>query len=115
MKKWLKRYKAWCARRELRSLERWKQIRAKGKRRFVVNTALTYGFTVVGATHFFENLFYGPYSISLARLIYYLLMGIPIGLFGWSSMEAKYQKALREASSGSKTLPPGETKQFPFS
>lgn len=115
MKKWLKRFRAWRARSELRSLERWEQIRAKGKRRFVVNAALTYGFTVVGATHLFENLFYGPYPISLARLIYYLLVGIPIGLIGWSSMEAKYQKALREASSGSKTLPHGETEQFPFS
>jgi len=67
---------------------------------------------MVGASDVFEKLFYGGHYISLSRLIYYLLTGIPIGLIGWSSMETKYQKALAEARvkalSSGKTTPPGE-------
>ena len=61
MKAWLKRIQAWRSRRhqrrEQRSLERWEQIRAEGKSRFVVRTALTSGLTVVGATHAYESFF----------------------------------------------------------
>ena len=91
------RIKAWRSRRQLRSLERWEQIRAEGKARFVFNAALTYGLTMVGLTDVCERIFYSAqHSISLGSLIYYLLGGIPIGLIGWTSMEADYQKALRE-------------------
>ena len=112
MKVWLKRIQAWCSRRQLRSLERWEQIRAGGKRRFVVRTALYYGFAVVGMTDLTENLFYGRHYVSLGHLIYYLLTGIPIALIGWSSMEARYKRALDEARikalPSSKHTPHGE-------
>jgi len=72
---------------------------------------LIYGLAVVGATDVLENLFYGRHYVSLAHLIYYLLMGIPVGLIGWSSMEGKYQKALNEARL--KALP--ESKNSPAS
>lgn len=82
----------------------------EGKARFVFNTALTYGLTVVGLTDVYERIFYSAqHSISLGSVIYYLLVGIPIGLFGWSSMEGKYHKALREArvpASPTGELPP---------
>jgi len=110
----LKKFQAWRSRRQQsskrRELKRWEKIRARGKARFVFNAALTYGLTVVGLTDVYERIFYSAqHSISLGSLIYYLLGGIPIGLIGWTSMEADYQKALRETrvqASPTGELPP---------
>jgi hypothetical protein len=111
----LKKLKAWRSRLQQRSLERWERIRAEGKRRFVFNTSLTYGLTMVGLTdvvdHFFKS---APHWISLFSLIYYLLAGIPLAFIGWSSMETKYHKALHAAcepalSSGDHNSPLGIT------
>ena len=112
MKAWLKKIQPWRLRRQQRSLERWEQIRAEGKKRFVFRTALTYGLTVVGANHFFDHVFgeIQP-SISLVKLIFYVLVGILIGSEAWSNREAKYQKALHEARV--KALP--ESKNSPAS
>jgi len=108
MKAWLKRIQSWRARRKLRTLRWWEQTRAKGKARFVFESALTYGLMVVGAMDVFENLFYGRHYLSLAHLVYYLLTGIPIGLIGWSSNEAQYQKALNETRAKALiSAPPG--------
>jgi|SRR6185503_6149675 len=97
MKAWLKRIQAWRSQRQVRSLERWAQIRAEGKSRFVVRTALTYGLAVVGVLDVLEYLQYGGQYVSLFHLMYYLLTGIPLALIGWSSMESKYYKTLHEA------------------
>jgi len=106
----LTKFQPWRSRRQLRSLERWEQIRAEGKGRFVFNAALTYGLSVVGVTDVLERFFYSnQHSISVGKVIYFLLAGIPIGLIGWSSREHKYQKALHEArvpASPSRELPP---------
>jgi hypothetical protein len=73
----LQRIKAWRSRRQRRSLERWEQIRAAGKKRFIVRTGLTYGLTVVGATDFFNHVFAGGTqpSISLIKLSVFVLFG----------------------------------------
>ena len=64
----------------------------------MVNAALTYGLTVVGLTDVVDRLFLsGQQSISLGNVIYYVLVGIPLALIGWSNMEGKYHKALQEA------------------
>jgi len=94
----LRRIQAWRSRREQRSLERWEEIRAEGKARFVFRTSLTFGLTMVGATDFFDRIFdIDPHTITLGKVVYYVLAGIPIALIGWSNMEAKFQHALHEA------------------
>ena len=107
----LKKFQAWRSRRQLRSLERWEQIRAEGKARFVVRTALTYGLTVVGLIHVSDQVFLdgAQPSISLFKLIVFVLVGVVGGREGWNAREAKYQKALHEArvqASASGALPP---------
>jgi len=115
MKLWLKRIQTWRSRRQLRLLESWEQTRAKGKKRFVFETALSYGVCVVGVTDVFEYLRHGAHYLSLGHLIQHVLTGSLIALVAWSSGEAKYQKALREALSSSKMLPQSGTEQSPFS
>ena len=107
----LQRIKAWRFRRELRSLERWEQLRVEGKTRFVVRSALTYGLVFVGMTHAVEQFFDGPHPISLYKLIFLTLFGVGMGLSAWSDMESKYKRALREgllAPLDRKTLPHGK-------
>ena len=104
------RIKVWRSRRQLRSLQKWEQIRAEGKRWFVFRTAVTYGLTVVGMMDAYDYFFGGEHSsISLLLLIFYLLVGIFIASDAWSNREAKYQNALIEArvkASPSGQLPP---------
>ena len=106
----LKKFQAWRSGRELRSLQRWEQERAKGQARFVFRNALTYSLTIVGATHAYESFFYGAQDpVSLIRLIPQLFVGVVAGTLGWSTMEDKYHAALNEAlaqaSVGSKRPP----------
>lgn len=113
MKAIAKSIQAWRSRRKLRTLQWWEQTRARGKARFVFESALSYGFMVVGGTDAFESLFFhSAHSLSLFRLIFLVLGGIPIGLIGWSSMEAEYRKALDEAHiktlASSTTTPHGQ-------
>src|SRR6185369_3184121 len=66
MKAWLKRIQARRSRREQRWLERWARIRAEGKTRFVLEGALTYGLTIVGAGDAYDWIFHGTHSLSLS-------------------------------------------------
>lgn len=94
----LKQFHAWRSRSEQRSLKRWERIRADGQLRFVINTSLTFGLTITGVTDvadWFSSS--GPDALSLGNLIYYVLMGIPLSLVGWSDREAQYQKTLHKA------------------
>ena len=85
-------------RRKQRSLESWERKRAQGKTRFVVETALTASFTVVGGSHAIDHLFFdGTYSISLVTIAFFALFGLCVAPSTWSKMEAKYEDALREA------------------
>ena len=97
MKKWLKRVQAWRSRRQLRSLERWEQIRAEGKRRFVFRTALTYGLSMFGVVDVSHHFFGGSQSDLCLAAVFWPVAGICMGFYEWSYWEAKYQKALNEA------------------
>ena len=114
----LQKFQAWTFRRqqskELRKLERWKKIRAEGQAHFVFRTALTYSLTMIGASDVVDHVFFGGgrSATFLSGAVFYLVSGIFIGSFGWWSMEAKYKKALIEASlkaSLSGTLPPHDS------
>ena len=53
---------------------------------------------MVGATDVADHVFGdGQYSISLFRIIFYLLVGIVVGFDGWNNMEGKYKSALIDA------------------
>lgn len=110
MKNSLKKLQDWRARRKLRSLQRWEQIRTKGKTRYVVHSTLTFVLTVVGVLDVTDHIFGdGQYSISVPYFIFYLVMGIYSAHDGWNTMEGKYQIALddaRAAASHGSALPP---------
>jgi hypothetical protein len=64
----------------------------------VVESALTYSLTMVGAMNVYEHVFEsGPHSISLFRIIFYLLLGLVCGPSGWDTRERKYKNALINA------------------
>jgi hypothetical protein len=98
MKRILTIIQAWRQRRERRSLERWEQIRAEGKKRFVVRTALTFGVLMVAWTDVVNVLLFAEIkpAISILKLIFSVLLGFFVGSSAWTDREAKYQKALRE-------------------
>jgi hypothetical protein len=99
MKSLLKKSKAEPAERERRALERWEKIRARGKFRFVVGTALTYGLTVAGAIDVLNHLFldWSKASISAERLFVTMFTGFFLAWYLWWHMENDYQRALSEA------------------
>ena len=98
MKRILTIIQGWRHRRKRRSLERWEQIRAEGKKRFVVRTALTYGVLLVAWTDLVNVLLFAGIkpAISIFKLIFFVLFGYFVGSSTWTEREAKYQKALQE-------------------
>ena len=95
MIKSLKRSQASRAEKQLRSLERWEQIRAKGQARFIIQSALTFSLTMVGVTDVWEHVMgHTEHSITLWMFVCYLLAGLFGGFRGWNAMEGKYNKAL---------------------
>lgn len=101
MKGWLPRISVYGD--EPHSIQAWEKIKAKGKTRFVLLCALSFGAIMVGVTHAVMNIFFAPEEFSLVRISVYLLIGIPVGTSVWKRMETNYQKALGEA--GTKALP----------
>lgn len=102
MNRWIKGILVWRSAkrslRERRSLEKWEQIRAEGKKRFVRRTALAYALTMVGMTDVVQRLFERETeSFILFNLFFYVLVGFILAPYAWSNREAKYQKALSEA------------------
>ena len=77
---------------------------------FVFRTAITGSLTLVGAMDAYDYFFEGGHSsISLFKLIFYLVAGIFVASQGWSDNEADYKNALIEArvnASPSGQLPP---------
>jgi hypothetical protein len=104
---------AWRSRRKLRSLKQWEKIRTKGKARYVIQSAVTWGLSMVGLMDVYEHLFgSGQSSISLIWIIGYVGMGF-IGAFsGWDTMEGKYQNALIDARVNA--APSGATHNSPL-
>ena len=110
MRSALTRFQAWRLRRKERALQRslqwWEKERAKGKRQFVVRTALTYGLTIVGLHDVYDNLFKGgtEYPEFWVRTLFWPVVGIFIGSSAWDNWESKYREALK-APPDKKTLP----------
>ena len=103
----LKKYQAWRTVRQRRALERWERIRTEGKERCVRRTALTYSLTLVGLYDVIDRVFYGKtqsFILITLKLIFFVFAGYYIGSSVWSTREAEYQNALREARV--KALPP---------
>jgi hypothetical protein len=71
-------------------------VRAEGKPRFVLETTAAFGLTMVGLTDVVDYLSVGSHSMSLSKLLIYLVGGFIGGLVSWSSMENKYNKALNK-------------------
>ena len=116
MRSELKRVQAWRLRRKERALQRslqwWERERAKGKGKFVVRTALTYGLTIVGLHDVYDNLFKGgtEYPEFCLAAVFWPVFGIFVGSSAWDNWESKYQNALREALKA-----PRDPKTFPKS
>jgi hypothetical protein len=111
MKGSLKKVQAWrCVRhqrREQRSLEWWERERANGKTRFVIRSALTYGLTTAGVSDLIQRVVFGEANSLLFNLISFMVAGIVMGSTTWSTMDAKYDDALRKGCA--KALPDSQT------
>ena len=99
--------------KEQRLLQRWEQIRARGKTRFVFETALIWGVTFTGMTDALVHLLTdATHSITLFMGIGSLFGGILLGWSAWSDMESKYKTARMEArvsAAPSGSLPPNNS------
>ena len=81
MRKWLKRRQAWRVQRQQLSLDRWERVRAKGKTRFIVRTALALGVAVPLATAILDYLLKDDeisFSGLLGRIIFFSAFAIPL-------------------------------------
>jgi hypothetical protein len=96
MERWLKRFQAWRAQKQQRSLEKWERVRAKGKARYVVRATLTFGLTMILITGIIDYLFNGRIQRShiVFTIICYSLAGIVIGFIEWWDHEGKYKNHL---------------------
>ena len=101
MKEWLKRIQTWRSkrqhRRQQRLLERWERVRAKGKTRFVLRTALQFMLLMIvwiGTIEFFRD------GIQLSDFRFWTvggpIVGIFIGITAWWEKEGKYKSAKLE-------------------
>src|SRR5262245_59921880 len=92
----VKRYHDLRSRRQQRSLERWAQIRAKGKARLVLQQALTWTVVMSVVRDVTDQIVDGSSQVFSLRfhLIAYSLSGVFIGLFAWWSQEGKYKNAM---------------------
>lgn len=100
----LKRLQVSRSQRKLRMLANWERIRAKGRPRFVLRSALMYPLLLIPAVDFADYLFDGkmqPWSEKFwINAASYFITGVIIGYVGWASMEGKYKTALLERRIG---------------
>lgn len=91
----IKSLKAWRIRSQQRSLERWEQVRAKGRVRFVLRQGLIFPVVMIAMQDVAANIFYdgGQISNLWFNLVQYFLIGIFAGYMGWSDREGKYMNA----------------------
>jgi positive regulator of sigma E activity len=98
MKNLWKRIQAWCSRQRI-SLERWEQVRVKGKTRFVFRSALITTLVLLVTLGITDYLFDEGFQFS--RLLFWIVLsaigGILIGFVEWRDMERKYKDACLEA------------------
>jgi len=98
MKRLWNKYKAWrTLRRE--HLQWWERKRARGKARFVIQTALVFGVSMIVAMSVLDYYFDGAIAGRrlLSRAIYYAIVGPIIGFVIWWSHEGRYNNLKIEA------------------
>ena len=85
----------WRFRSQQRSLERWEQVRAKGKGHFVLRQALTFAVMMTAFRDVADNLLDGSAQVSSLRfhIVGYFLTGILVGYMAWGDREGKFKKA----------------------
>jgi hypothetical protein len=100
MKTWMERMRVWRLRKQQRSLDRWVRVRAKGKARFVVESALSLSLIMIAVTairdYFFDSGIHFPRF--LYKSVYFVLGGVLIGFVSWWTMEGRYRNADRSAN-----------------
>lgn len=96
----LKRFQLSHSQRKLRTLANWELVRAKGRPRFVLRSALMYPLLIIPAVDFLDYFRDGkmqPLSEKFwINAASYFITGVIIGYVGWASMESKYKTALLE-------------------
>jgi hypothetical protein len=104
LSKWFRTVQSWRSQRKLRAkareFARWELERTRGKRQFVIRSALTFSLVMTVAQDYVDGGFYGGTGLpkSLFDAVTYTLFGIVIATLGWSEREKKYQRALRETN-----------------
>ena len=98
MKQWLKKYKDWQSRGQVRALVRWERTRAKGKSRFILDLGWRYCLIMIPAAaygrYFSEGTMYSWLSASFwIEAVRYFVTGAFIAYLTWGSMESKYNNA----------------------
>jgi len=90
-----KTIQTWRFRSRQRSLERWEQVRAKGKRHFVLRQALTLAVMMTAIRDVVDNLLNGGAQVSSLRfhIVGYFLTGILVGYVAWGHREDKFKNA----------------------
>jgi hypothetical protein len=96
---WMVRIRVWRLRRQQRSVEGWSRVRAKGKSRFVIQSALYFSLLMLVATALGD--YYDDSGIQfptfLYKQIYFVLGGVLLGFVSWWKMEGRYRNAKLEA------------------
>src|ERR1043165_426827 len=100
MTKWLKTIDSLRPRRPHFSLERWAQVRAEGRGRFVLRCGLT-GMVLLTAFH--DVVAHIIYSADKVPSIWgylgqYFFLGVFLGYMEWHDQENKYRQARLNAS-----------------
>lgn len=98
MKRWIKKYKAWQSRGEVRSLLKWERTRAKGKARFVWRGALAYCLIMIPAVAYCNYYWNGTRQSWQSadfwgEVIRYFVTGGFVAFASWGGMEFKYNRA----------------------
>ena len=99
MNTWMDRIRVWRLRRQQHSVERWSRVRAKGKARFVIQSALSFSLVMLVANALGD--YYDDSGIQFPRFlykqIYFVLGGVLLGFVSWWTMEGRYRNAKLEA------------------
>src|SRR5262245_27257378 len=94
----LKRYKDRRLRREQLSLQRWPEIRAKGRGQYVLRQAFSFAVFATALFDVVNQIFHFGASSLWEHIAQYAFTGVFIGYLTWSDQEAKYKKAQLKSS-----------------
>ena len=107
--KWLKRIDAWRSRRFQFTLDRWDQVRVKGRGPFVLRQGLTWMVMMTAGHDVLAHIICSADKVPgiWGYLGQYFVTGIFLGYGEWSSNEDKYRDARLNASTPVFSLPTG--------